>query len=180
MKKTTENETPATVATDFVARFTSAVESSTKNTERRPIGISIPAMVTFGGTFQPRSPLYLKRRTSMDKLLKVKLQITPNAYASPRTYTSPRLARMVRICNPTTRLMMRELVPYLRWGKRNQSASTPSSETRLRTPLDPMIAVLTAPERMRNPTTTTNARKIRRRMRGPHMYIARPEMRLSL
>ena len=54
------------------------------NTEASPSGISRPAMVIFGGTFQPRSPLYLKRSTSMDKLLNVKLQITPNAYASPK------------------------------------------------------------------------------------------------
>src|SRR5882762_2517525 len=74
-KKTTEKETPARVATDLVARFTSAVESRTSITENRPMGISVPAMVMFGGTFQPRSPLYLKRRTSMDRLLKVKLDL---------------------------------------------------------------------------------------------------------
>ena len=34
---------------------------------------------TFSGTFQVRSPLYLKRSTSIARLLKVKLQITPNA-----------------------------------------------------------------------------------------------------
>ena len=48
-------------------------------TEASPMGISYPAMVKLGGTFQPRSPLYLKRSTSMDRLLKVKLQITPKA-----------------------------------------------------------------------------------------------------
>ncbi len=42
------------------------------------------------GTFQPRSPLYFHRSTSIARLLKVKLQITPNAYASPSMITSPR------------------------------------------------------------------------------------------
>src|SRR6266850_3184047 len=78
-KKTTAKETPATVATDFVNKLTIAVESNTRNTEARPIGISCPRMVILGGTFQPLSPLYLKRRTSMERLLKVKLQITPKA-----------------------------------------------------------------------------------------------------
>jgi len=43
---------------------------------------------------------------------------------------------------------------------------TPSSATRLRTPFEPTIAVLTAPARMRKPTTTTNARRTRRTDRG--------------
>src|ERR1700722_13351821 len=78
-KKTTEKETPATVATDLVARLTRAVASRTRKTDSRPIGISVPAMVMLGGTFHPRTPLYLKRSTSMERLLKVKLQITPKA-----------------------------------------------------------------------------------------------------
>ena len=56
-----------------------AVQNSTRKTANSPSGISWPAMVMFGGTFQPRSPLYLKRSTSMARLLKVKLQITPKA-----------------------------------------------------------------------------------------------------
>ena len=39
----------------------------------------------------------------------------------------------------------------------NQSGRTPSSATRLSTPLEPMIAVFTAPDRIRQPTTTTKA-----------------------
>ena len=66
-----------------------------------------PAIRMFGGTFQPRSPLYLKRSTSIEVLLKTKLHITPNAYASPSTYTSPRLTRMMNNCSTTTMLMMR-------------------------------------------------------------------------
>jgi hypothetical protein len=36
-------------------------------------------------------------------------------------------------------------------GFLNQSVSTPSSETRLSTPLEPMIAVFTAPDRISVP-----------------------------
>ena len=42
-------------------------------------------------------------------------------------------------------------------GLRNQSVSTPSSDTRFSTPFEPTIAVFTAPARIRKPTTTTNA-----------------------
>ena len=42
-------------------------------------------------------------------------------------------------------LMIREVVPNLLCGLRNQSSSTPSSATRFRTPLAPMIDVFTAP-----------------------------------
>ena len=48
-------------------------------------------------------------------------------------------------------------MPYFGCGLRNQSGRTPSSATRLSTPLEPTIAVLTAPERIRKPTTTTSA-----------------------
>src|SRR5262249_27656229 len=65
-------------------------------------------------------------------------------------------------------------------GRRNQSVRTPSSETRLSTPLDPIIDVLMAPERIRNPTTTTNSRKASFSACGPTMYMAMPAMRLSL
>ena len=52
---------------------------------------------------------------------------------------------------------MRYVVPYFRCGLRNQSGMTPSSATRFRTPLEPMIAVFTAPDRIKNPIKTTNA-----------------------
>ena len=71
-------------------------------------------------------------------------------------------------------------MPYFGCGFRNQSGMTPSSATRLRTPLEPMIAVLTAPARIRKPTTTTNA--LRHELQpsaGPIMFIARPLIRLS-
>jgi len=77
-------------------------------------------------------------------------------------------------------LMMRELVPYLRWGKRGTIARTPSSETRFETPLEPMIAVLTAAGEDEEPDYHDKCAEDQRRMRGPHMYMARPEMRLSL
>ena len=57
-------------------RSTIAVDSRTKKTQMSPMGISFPAMVIFGGTFHPRSPLYLKPRTSMARALKVKDQMT--------------------------------------------------------------------------------------------------------
>ncbi len=79
IKKVVANKMPLTVATDLVNRFTIAVVSSTMKTEIRPIGISRLPMRRFGGTFQPRSPLYFQRSTSMARLLKVKLQITPKA-----------------------------------------------------------------------------------------------------
>src|SRR5208283_4171365 len=64
---------------------------------------------------------------------------------------------MVISCRMTIRLMRRELVPNLWWGWRNQSGSTPSSATRLSTPLEPMMAVFTAPDRIKVPTSTTKA-----------------------
>ena len=57
---------------------------------------------------------------------------------------------------------------------------TPSSATRLSTPLEPMIAVLTAPARIRKPTTTTKAFE---QQPGPDRarstFMARPPIRLS-
>ena len=52
-------EVPLTVAVALVNRFTNAVESRTRKTEKSPMGISTPPMRKFTGTFQPRSPLYL-------------------------------------------------------------------------------------------------------------------------
>src|ERR1700737_537754 len=179
-KNPAAKETPATVAIDLLNKFTIAVHNSTRNTEANPTGSSWPARVKLGGTFQPRTPLYLKRSTSMARLLNVKLQITPKAYASPSRYTFPRVIRMVKSCRNTTRLTMRYVVPKRGWGCRNQSVRTPSAEMRLRTPLEPMMAVLTAPDNMRKPTTTTKARKNRRSNSGPHRYMASPATRLSL
>ena len=42
------------------------------------------------------------------------------------------------------------------------------------------MAVLTAPDRIRKPTTTTKARNTSFKTCGPHKYIARPAIRLSL
>ena len=84
------------------------------------------------------------------------------------------------ICKTTTRLSNRDDVPNLGCGFKNQSGSTPSSETRFSTPLDPTIAVLTAPERIRKPTMTTTPFKISRAHCGPITFIARPPIRLSL
>ena len=111
MKKAAAKMMPLTVAMDLVNRFTMAVESRTRKTEISPIGISVLPMRILGGTFQPRSPLYFQRSTSMARLLKVNDQITPKAYASPRVITLPRLTMMVIICRMKTRLTMRELVP---------------------------------------------------------------------
>ena len=62
---------------------------------------------------------------------------------------------------------MRWDVPKRRCGWRNQCGRMPSSETRFRTPLEPTMAVLTAPASIKMPTTTTNARKARRSDNGP-------------
>jgi hypothetical protein len=62
---------------------------------------------------------------------------------------------------------------------RNQSVSTPSSATRISTPVEPIMEVLMAPERMRKPTSTTKMRKAMRQNIGPTMYMARPAIRLS-
>jgi hypothetical protein len=78
-KNEAANRMPLTVATSLVNRFTTAVENSTMKTEISPRGISRPAMVMLGGTFQPRSPWYFQRSTSMARLFSVKLQITPKA-----------------------------------------------------------------------------------------------------
>ncbi len=62
----------------------------------RPIGISTVPTVTFSGTFHSRgASRSLKRSTSIASDLNAKLQTTPNAYASPSTYTSPRLSTIV-------------------------------------------------------------------------------------
>ena len=57
---------------------------------------------------------------------------------------------------------------------------TPSSATRLSTPLEPMMAVLTAPDRIRKPTTTTKALSNSLRPRRARCtFMARPPIRLS-
>ena len=128
-------------------------------------------MLILGGTFQPRSPWYFQRSTSMARLLKVNDQMTPKAYASPRVMTLPRLAMMVNIWRMKTRLTMRWLVPNRGCGLRNQSVSTPSSATRISTPVEPIIEVLMAPERIRKPTSTTKMRKaMRQNMRADHVH----------
>src|SRR5436305_1178630 len=53
---------------------------------------------------------------------------------------------------------MRWDVPKRRCGWRNQCGRIPSSETRFKTPLEPTMAVLTAPANIKTPTTTTKAR----------------------
>src|SRR6266567_2924159 len=62
---------------------------------------------------------------------------------------------------------------------RNHPVSTPSSATRSSTPVEPIIEVLMAPDRMRKPTITTKMRNAMRSISGPTMYIARPAIRLS-
>ena len=96
-----------------------------------------------------------------------KLQITPNAYRFARKVTSPRLMMIVTICSTTITLMIRCDVPNFGCGCRNQSGSTPSSETRFSTPFDPTMAVFTAPERISVPTTTTNTWNASRATNGP-------------
>jgi hypothetical protein len=64
---------------DLVNRLTMAVQASTRHTPASPTGISVLPILRLSGTFQPRSPLYLKRSTSMEEVLKTKLQMTPKA-----------------------------------------------------------------------------------------------------
>jgi amino acid transporter len=68
-------------STAIVNLFTKSVAtvSSTMKTESMPRGISIFPMRRLGGTFQPRSPLYFQRSTSIDRQLKVNDQMTPKA-----------------------------------------------------------------------------------------------------
>src|SRR6266849_6572914 len=176
---TNEKTVPATVALGLVKRFTIAIKNSTSVINASPIGISLPNNRKFTGTQYSRSPgcVYRITRTAMPCI--VKLQITPKAYKLARKVTLPRLARIVRIWKATTMLMMRCDVPNLRCGCRNQSASTPSSETRLSTPFEPTIAVLTAPARIIVPTTTTNAWNASRNANGPTRFMDRPPIRFS-
>ena len=88
-------------------------------------------------------------------------------------------AYIVTICSSTMRLISRYVVPNFLCGLRNHSVSTPSSDTRFRTPLEPMMEVLMAPERIRKPTTTTKTRKTTFRTCGPTIYMAMPLIRLS-
>jgi len=106
-KNTAVNTMPLSVATLLVARFTRATIKSVRKTQNNPTGISVLPMRRLTGTFQPRSPLYFQRSTSMASELKVKLQITPKAYASPSIMTLPRLTTIVNNCSPATKLMMR-------------------------------------------------------------------------
>ena len=56
MKKAAAKTMPLMVAMDLVNKLTTATESSTRNTENKPMGISYLPMRRLGGTFQPRSP----------------------------------------------------------------------------------------------------------------------------
>ncbi len=176
---TNEKIRPATVALGLVNKFTMAIRNNTSVINVSPTGISLPNSRKFKGTRYSRSPgcVYRITRTAMPCM--VKLQITPKAYRLARNVTSPRLRRIVRIWKATTMLMMRCDVPNLRCGCRNQSASTPSSETRFSTPFEPTIAVLTAPARIIVPTTTTKAWNANRNVKGPARFMARPPIRFS-
>ena len=77
-------------------------------------------------------------------------------------------------------------MPYLLCGARNQSVSTPSSETRLSTPFDPMIEVLIAPaqhqesddhdERLKQQLQRHRAGKIHRNAADQVVQILRPDV----
>src|SRR6266446_3229858 len=111
-KNTIVKATPHSVATFLVTRFTSAVARSTRKMRARPTGSSHLPTQTFKGTRHARGRRSLKRSTTIDSALKTKLHTTPKAYASPSAYTLPRLARMVKICSPTTMSMIRWVVPH--------------------------------------------------------------------
>ena len=172
--------TPLIVATSFVMKFTTAANASTRKISPIPSGTSYLPILKFKGTSYSRCCGSLNRSTSIASALNTKLQTTPKAYASPSVSTLPRLAMIVNSCRYTTRLMIRYVVPYFGCGFKNESGITPSSETRFNTPLEPTIAVFTAPERIRNPTPTTRAFSASRAQSGPTTFIARPPIRLPL
>ncbi len=82
-------------------------------------------------------------------------------------------------CSPAISVRIRQVVPKVRCGLRNQRGRTPSSATRFSTPLAPTIDVLTAPARIRDPTPTTRVLSASLAHRGPTTCIASPEIRLS-
>jgi len=110
-KNTSVKTTPHSVATRLVTRFTSAVARSTRKMRTSPTGSSHRPNLTLIGTRHSRGRRSLKRRTTIESALKTKLHTTPNAYASPSAYTLPRLATIVKTWRPTTRLMIRWVVP---------------------------------------------------------------------
>ena len=171
--------TPLIVATSFVSRFARAEPKTIRKMMPRPIGSSTLPKRRLKGTLNSRGVWSLKRSTTIDSVLKAKLHTTPKAYASPSRMKSPRLAMIVNSCRTMISHKMRDVVPKRTCGLRNQSGSTPSSATRLSTPLEPMIEVLTAPDRIRKPTTTTKPLSNSRAVTGPTICMARPPRRLS-
>ena len=72
-------------------------------------------------------------------------------------------------------------MPYRGCGLRNQSGSTPSSDTRFSTPLEPTIAVLTAPGQDQEADDDDQGVEDQPAPScGPMTFIARPPIRLSL
>ena len=100
---------PEIVAVCFVNRLMTAAPNSDTVISPRPSGNSRPPIFGFSGTFHSRvgASGSVYRSTNIASDLNAKLQTTPNAYASPRTYTLPRLTMMVNSCSSVMRLISR-------------------------------------------------------------------------
>ncbi len=89
------------------------------------------------GTANSRVCRFLKRSTTIDSVLNTKLHTTPKAYASPSKMTSPRLTKIVNICKPGDQIQHSIMsAKFTMRSFKNQSGNTPSSATRLNTPLE--------------------------------------------
>jgi hypothetical protein len=101
------NTAPAMVAISFVNRLTIAHAAAENAIPNRPNGISFRRHEYSTAPSTGGASGRLNRRMSTEMALKAKLQMTPKAYASPRTNTSPRLRRIVAIWRMTMRLIRR-------------------------------------------------------------------------
>ncbi len=71
------------------------------------MGIWISPQRMLNGTANSRGSRFLKRSTTIDRVLNTKLHTTPKAYASPSKIMSPRLTTMVNNCKTVISSRMR-------------------------------------------------------------------------
>ena len=103
-KNTPEKHTPLTVAIGLVTKLASAASQHRQEDERQANRHLDAAPVKLNGTANSRGCRFLNRNTTIDTVLNTKLQITPNAYASPSRMTSPRLTRIVSNCSASDQI----------------------------------------------------------------------------
>ena len=123
-KNTIVNIRPEIVAIGLVNKFVIAVKNSARDITLKPIGISTFPKCIFNGTFHSLGLLSLNLKTTIAIALKVKLQITPNAYASPSMIMLPLEKSIVDICRIAIRFNILYVVPYFLPGFLNQSVKT--------------------------------------------------------